>query len=281
MPTDNADQSRVREYYARFGEREWLRLCNAEDGAIEFAITCHTLETLLPGSGRVLDLGGGPGRYTIWLAERGYRVVLADLSPALLEIAKEKIAQSGVASNVESVTVADARDLSRWPDDSFDAVLSLGPFYHLPEPSDRKSAAAEMVRVLKSQAPAFVALMPRYALLRRTIAIADERRHLRQPEWLARLMRDGRFDNDVAGRFDYAFGVRPEDVIPFFAEFGLVSQRLLAAESVSVGLQGSIADLAGTDPAAYAAALAVMIEAASDPAIHGLSNHLLYVGRKT
>ena len=149
MPTDNADQSRVREYYARFGEREWLRLCNADDGAIEFAITCHTLETLLPGSGRVLDLGGGPGRYTIWLAERGYRVVLADLSPALLEIAKEKIAQSGVASNVESVTVADARDLSRWPDDSFDAVLSLGPFYHLPEPSDRKSAAAEMVRVLK------------------------------------------------------------------------------------------------------------------------------------
>jgi S-adenosylmethionine-dependent methyltransferase len=277
---DDPNQNRVREYYAQFGEREWLRLCNAEDGAIEFAITCHTLETFLPSSGRVLDLGGGPGRYAIWLAQRGYRVVLADLSPQLLEIARQKIALAGVERNIEAVTEADARDLSRWSADYFDAVVSLGPFYHLPDSLDRKTAAMEMVRVLKPRAPAFVALMPRYALLRRTLAIQDERRHLRQPDWLARLMNDGRFDNDVAGRFNHAFGVRPEEVIPFFAEFGLTSLRLLAAESLSVGLQREIAGLASTDPATYAIALKLMIDAASDPSIHGLSNHLLYVGRK-
>lgn len=276
----NESRDEVRAYYAAFGEREWLRLCNAGDGAIEFAITSHTLERFLPASGRILDLGGGPGRHTIWLAQRGYRVVLADLSPNLLGIAREKIALAGVESNVETVTEADARDLNRWPDGSFDGVLSLGPFYHLPDAADRKAAAMEMVRVLKSNAPAFVALMPRYALLRRTIAIADERRHLRQPDWLTRLMVDGRFDNDAVGRFNHAFGVRPEEVAPFFAEFGLTSHRLLAAESLSVGLQREIADLANTDPAAYAATLAVMIEAASDPSILGMSNHLLYVGRK-
>ncbi len=277
---NDSDQDEVRAYYAQFGEREWQRLCNAGDGSIEFAITCHTLESVLPASGRVLDIGGGPGRYAIWLAQRGYRVVLADLSPNLLEIAKEKIALAGVESNIETVTEADARNLSRWPDGSFDAVLSLGPFYHLPDATDRKAAATEMVRVLKSHAPAFVALMPRYALLRRTVAIADERRHLRQPDWLTRLMVDGCFDNDVVGRFNHAFGVRPEDVIPFFSAFGLASQRLLAAESLSVGLQREIADLAATDPVAYAATFAVMIEAASDPSILGMSNHLLYVGRK-
>ena len=139
----------MREYYAQFGEREWLRLCNAEDGAIEFAVTCHALATHLPKSGRILDIGGGPGRYTIWLAQRGYRVVLADLSPNLVDIAREKIAEAGVESNVESIGVADARDLKQWSDDSFDAVLSLGPFYHLPELHDRRAATAEMVRVLR------------------------------------------------------------------------------------------------------------------------------------
>jgi SAM-dependent methyltransferase len=78
----------VRSYYASFGEREWQRLTNPDDGAIEFALTKQLLERYLPPSGRILDLGGGPGRYSIWLAGRGYQVVLADLSPDLLAIAR-------------------------------------------------------------------------------------------------------------------------------------------------------------------------------------------------
>lgn len=280
MSSNDDSQDRVREYYAQFGEREWLRLCNAEDGAIEFAVTCHALATHLPKSGRILDIGGGPGRYTIWLARRGYRVVLADLSPNLLDIAREKIAGAGVGSTVESIGVADARDLKQWSGDSFDAVISLGPFYHLPESHDRRSATAEMVRVLRPGGLAFVALMPRYSFLRRTIAVRDERRHLLQPEWLRQLTDRGYFENDVAGRFNYGFGVRPAEIIPFFDEFGIEPVTLLAAESLSIGIQGPLADLSATDPDSYAVALTLMIEAASDPSIHGLSNHLIYVGRR-
>jgi 2-polyprenyl-3-methyl-5-hydroxy-6-metoxy-1,4-benzoquinol methylase len=120
----------VRAYYASFREREWARLENPADGAVEFAITCYTLGMYLPPEARVLDIGGRPGRYAIWLAMQGYRVVLADLSPELLSIARAKIEQSGVETMVEDIAEADACDLSRWADDSFDAVLSLGPFYH-------------------------------------------------------------------------------------------------------------------------------------------------------
>ena len=240
----------------------------------------HPTFAVLPKHGRILDIGGGPGRYTIWLAERGYRVVLADLSPELLDIARVKIAEAGVGSNVEAVVVADARDLKTWADSSFDAVLSFGPFYHLPEVGDRNAAAAEMVRVLRQEGPAFVALMPRYAYLRRTMALRDERRHLLQPEWLTKLTERGRFENDIAGRFDYGFGVRPEEIIPFFDTFGLQSETLLAAESLSVGLQGLLAEFSTHSPQAYAIALDLMIDAASDPSLHGSSNHLLYVGRK-
>ena len=62
------DSDAVRAYYASFGEREWARLENPDDGAIEFTVTCQTLATYLPSRARVLDIGGGPGRYTIWLA---------------------------------------------------------------------------------------------------------------------------------------------------------------------------------------------------------------------
>ncbi len=123
----------VRAYYAQFGEREWARLTHPTDGAVEYAVNRQLLAAHLPPTGRVLDLGGGPGRYTIWLAQRGYAVTLADLSPNLLAIARERIAQAGVAHRVEAVVEADACDLSRWEDGRFAAVVSLGPFYHLPK----------------------------------------------------------------------------------------------------------------------------------------------------
>ncbi len=111
----------------------------------------------------MLDLGGGPVRYTIWLAERGYQVVLGDLSPELLAIARTQIAAAGVDHQVEAIVEADACDLSRWHDASFDAVLCLGPFYHLPDPADRAQAVQELARVLRPGGIAAVALMPRYA----------------------------------------------------------------------------------------------------------------------
>src|SRR5438128_211532 len=105
---------RVREYYEARGESEWHRLALPFDGAIEWELHRRTLERLLPSAARVLDLGGGPGRWTVWLAERGHRVVLADLSPRMLEIARREIAAAGVGDGVEGVLEADARDLSRW-----------------------------------------------------------------------------------------------------------------------------------------------------------------------
>src|SRR4051794_4352516 len=75
----------VRAYYDQFGEREWARLGRPEDGALEFTIHCGTIAAHLPDGARVLDIGGRPGRYALWLAERGHRVVLADLSRELLD----------------------------------------------------------------------------------------------------------------------------------------------------------------------------------------------------
>lgn len=268
----------VRAYYAGFGEREWTRLENPDDGAVEFAITRHTLATYLPADARVLDIGGGPGRYAIWLAQRGHRVILADSSPELLSIARAKMEQAGVDAMAERIVEADACDLSLWADNSFDAVLSLGPFYHLPDAEDRHGAAVELGRVLRPGGKAFVALMPRYAFLRRTLAISDERHHLAQPDFVARLMEDGIFINDVPGGFTDGYGVRPEEVGPFFERYGFTMLALLAAEGIVINLQGALSELAVDDPVAYEAALELVIRTASDTSILGMAGHLLYVG---
>lgn len=270
----------VRTYYDRFGVREWQRLERTDEGWVEFFLTCHTLSMYLPNTARILDLGGGPGRYTLWLAERGYKVVLADLSPELIKIAQEKVAASRAASHVQEMSVADARDLSRWNDGSFDVVLALGPFYHLPDPADRDRAARELARVLRPGGLAFVALMPRYTFLRRTLAVASEQHHFAAPSFVQQVLDQGIFLNDRPGAFTGGYGVRPEEVEPFFAHYGLTMCTLLSAQGIVPDLQRQLSELAERNPVGYRAALDVIIRTASDPSILGMANHLLYVGRK-
>lgn len=272
-------QDDVRAYYARVGEREWDRLRRGE-GTIEFTVTCEALSSFLPSNGRILDIGGGPGRYAIWLARRGYRIVLGDLSPELVALARAHIDEAGVAQQVEDIVVADARDLARWGDASFDAVVSHGPFYHLPESTVREQAATELSRVLRPEVIAFVALMPRYAFLRRTLVAKDERSHLTQPGFLSHILDDGIFLNDIPGRFTGGWGVRPEEVGSFFERHGLEMLTLLGCQGIAAGLEDAVAELAATDPVAHRAIIDVILRTANDPSILGLCSHLLYVGQK-
>ncbi|MGA9347428.1 MAG: class I SAM-dependent methyltransferase, partial [Anaerolineae bacterium] len=135
----NRTSEAIRTLYDQQPEREWERL---ERHRTEFALTLRALaEHLPPPPARVLDCGGGPGRYAIELARRGYDVTLFDLSTECLRLAQEKAAQAGVTlAGYEQGT---ATDLSRFPDDAFDALLLMGPLYHLLEEKDRQQALAE------------------------------------------------------------------------------------------------------------------------------------------
>jgi S-adenosylmethionine-dependent methyltransferase len=267
----------VKAYYAGFAQREWARLENPFDGQVEFAVTCDALARYLPAHGHILDVGGGPGRYAIWLAEHGYRVTLADFSPELLTIARERIDAAGV--KVDAIVEADARDLTAWADASFDGVVCLGPFYHLTDSSDRVRAASELSRVLVNGGVVFIALMPALAFVRRSLAVPDERHLLLDAGFLERVLGDGIFINDVPGRFTRGYGVRVEDVEPFFARFGLQHLALLSAESLTVGLESALPALLG-DPVLAPLLIQLAIDHASDPGILGVARHLLYVGRK-
>ncbi|HEY41189.1 MAG TPA: class I SAM-dependent methyltransferase [Dehalococcoidia bacterium] len=139
------DISDIQSYYDAAVEQEDDRL---ERHQLERDITWRYLEKYLPPSGSVLDIGTGAGAYTLELARRGYTVTAVDISSKLIELCKQRVSDAGLEKSVRFI-VADARDLSDVKDDNFDAVLLMGPLYHLVLEEDRKIVLKEALNKLK------------------------------------------------------------------------------------------------------------------------------------
>jgi len=101
----------------------------------------------LGASGRMLDIGTGPGHIPLLVCERDARarVVGIDLARHMLEHAERHRAASPHASRIE-YRLADAKGLD-FDDGSFDAVFSNTILHHIPDP---RPFLAEAFRVLRS-----------------------------------------------------------------------------------------------------------------------------------
>ena len=100
---------------------------------------------LIPKSHRVLDLPCGGGRVTVHLAKQGYDLSSADLSEAMLEIARENVTKNGLKCPVERQDI----EKLTYPDDAFDTVVSFRLFHHFPNPEIRQRAVTELCRVAR------------------------------------------------------------------------------------------------------------------------------------
>jgi ubiquinone/menaquinone biosynthesis C-methylase UbiE len=93
--------------------------------------------------GRVLDVACGPGIVTSALAERAREVVALDLTPQMLQKAKERCTKAG-RTNV--VFKEGSATVLPFADACFDAVVTRLSFHHFLEPG---SVLKEMLRVLR------------------------------------------------------------------------------------------------------------------------------------
>ena len=249
------------------------RLASGPRSWVEFARTKELLERLLPPApARVLDVGGGPGLYAEWLAGATYDVTLVDPVPLHVEAAS---ARSASAERPFAVRLGEARGLSE-ADGFVDAVLLLGPLYHLTDRSDRVRALAEARRVLAADGVVAAAAISRFA----SLLDGMTQGFLRDPEFRAIVERDlgtGQHRNPT-GRPEYfttAYVHHPNELRAELSDAGLEPGGVYAIEG-----PGWLAAEGGDDPEVREAILRAVRAIELEPALLGASAHLLAVGRR-
>jgi ubiquinone/menaquinone biosynthesis C-methylase UbiE len=129
---------------------EWYKTFH---GAVEHYVDWELLKGYLPQGkdAKILDAAGGTGRITLPLAKMGYSVTLCDISPGMLNVARQKLRKAEVLDNVE-VCECDVRKL-RFADESFDFVLCW---------DGMAEAAKELIRVTKKGGKISMFLVNKY-----------------------------------------------------------------------------------------------------------------------
>jgi ubiquinone/menaquinone biosynthesis C-methylase UbiE len=235
------------------------------------------LRHLAPTPASVLDVGGGAGAYALWLSGLGYEVHLVD--PVPLHVEQARAASAATTAPLASAATGDARRLESG-DARFDAVLLLGPLYHLVGRGERLLALGEARRVLRPGGVLFAAAISRYASLvdgLRSGSLLDD------PAFAAiveRDLRDGVHVNDTGNPryFTTSFFHEPEELRAEVAEAGFEMVDLVGLEGAGTIVQDFAA--CWNDPKRRETVLRFVRLAERAPALMGVSPHLLAVGRR-
>lgn len=269
--------------YDRAGEREWTRHDRTPVNRLAFDTTREYLRETLPESGRVLDAGGGAGRYAVRLASAGHEVTLVDRSAEQCRVARRKAEEHGVDDRVR-VREGDLRDPP--VAGPFDAVCALGgPLSHVLEADERRAALEGFRDLVPDGAPIVVSVLGRLAALQSIVRNSPSEYSL-----LTDLAAHGDYTVDLAREH----GVDPE-AVPFEAHYyradeltaelegaGLTVEQLVGLEGPATNGDRDLAALfeESDDADALSANLrAVARELREDRSVADWSNHLLAVAR--
>jgi SAM-dependent methyltransferase len=254
----------MRAYYEQGKEQD--RLVGSK-GALEFERTKEILQRRMPPApSAVADIGGGPGQYALWLAGLGYTVQHRDL----MDLHVDQLRVSDHPSI--HTAVGDARHLDL-PDSSVDAVLLLGPLYHLSDRGDRIQTLKESGRIVRTGGPIFIAAISRWAP--RLDGVLQERLYEDNPRFLSLLPdveRTGQLPAVVPNGF-VGYTHRPGDLADEVSAAGLQLHDLVGVEGLP--LAGADMHSRVGDPIAWDVLLDAARAIERVPELLGLSPHLI------
>jgi ubiquinone/menaquinone biosynthesis C-methylase UbiE len=245
---------------------------------IEKVRTHQLLERYLPTPpAALLDVGGGSGVYAFWLAERGYQVHLIDSVAKHLEQARAA-AETMPGIQLASIKFGDARQLEH-EDSSIDAILLLGPLYHLTERQDRVRALREAYRVLRDGGVMFAASINRYASLVGALleGLLDD------PDFAPiyeRDIREGQHRNPTNNPdyFTTAFFHHPHELKEEVVDAGFNLIALLAVEG-PFRIARNFPEI-WQNPEMQERILGLARTLEAEPTLWGVSTHIMAVGKK-
>jgi hypothetical protein len=222
-------------------------------------------------------VGGAAGAYASLLARRGYEVHLVDFVPLHVEQAQrafDDLADSSFAT----ATIADARRLP-FRAHVFDAVLLLGPLYHLTERDDRIHTIGEALRILRGSGLIFAAAISRFASTYDGIArgfLSDENfRRIVEAD-----VANGQHRNPTEhpDYFTTAYFHHPEELAEELVAAGSTLDGVFAIEGPASWLADY--DYWADDPVRRDSLLTALRRVEREPSILGASAHILGIARR-
>ncbi|MCF6465538.1 class I SAM-dependent methyltransferase [Clostridium sp. Cult2] len=245
---------------------EWERL---ERHKIEFDITKRYLDEYIIGENlEIFDIGGGPGRYSIYLAEKGHKVSLLDLSKRNIEVAKKKSREKNIT--LEAYIHGNALELEQH-EQKYDVILLMGPLYHLIQGADRKAAVKGALRLLKPNGIIVVSFISNYAPIQDYLKGVHP---IESVDELLGYLKDG--VNTGESGFTTAYFTDYKEAKDLMNSFGLTEIVFAGVENILGAKENEINMLEERE---YRKWLEIGYQLSRDENLIGTSEHFLYIGR--
>jgi SAM-dependent methyltransferase len=265
----------VKKFYNSNAELEQKRL-DSPLCKIEFASTLKLIDKYFPRQGHICDIGGATGRYTIELVRKGYSVTLFDLSDEQVKLAGTKLIQNGLSA--EQLIIGDARDMSMFPSESFDAALFMGPMYHIVEQKERAKALHELKRILKPSGITIIAYLNSWGILK--TGITDFPDWYKDISFLRSMLFEHTFSGPDLTGFTECYWSTPEAALREVSEAGMEVISYAGAESFAGGMGKLLEQLAMDFKETYENIVTVASETCELDQYRETTDHLHIVARK-
>lgn len=217
---------KVKEYYDTHVPFEDRRL---EENVFELPVTFRYIDRYVRPGDKVLDVACGTGKYAQKLLDRGVRLALNDLSDKNMELTLQRV---GNHSNLIHSSVSDARYSDIWDRELWDAILILGPLYHMSERSDRVKLLQRAKNAVKKDGYLFLAFMSRTAGL--LYGVKNNPGGIRKGLGALQFWYNGTDDEFIEATkwFINAYFSFPEEIDPLVREAGLEPLHLAGIEGI-------------------------------------------------
>ncbi len=243
--------------------------------SIEFALTTRYLNKMIPDGSIVVDVGVGTGHYAELLAKRGCTIYLVDLSQRLLEAAHTRLKNCHCDRQILGIYNISATNLNPLKAGVCDAVLLLGPLYHLCSLEERKLAVAEVARILKPDGIIFAAGINRLAYFREQFR-SHSQQGLSRQKFHQQFLKDGNSDPVNTPPLGYAHLTNSEEFLQLFtASFEQIT--LIGVESFTAPFPTTGNTLSQRELEAW---IDLVEATGTTPEGLGMSDHFLYIGRR-
>ncbi len=265
---------KIRSEIERFYDEEYDEWNRLAYHVTEFEVTKRYLDRYITGSQKILDVGGGPGRYSIYLTEKGHEVTLLDLSGKNIRQAVEQAEKAGV--HLDSCIHGDALRLSEYlyKKEQFDAVLLMGPLYHLIREEDRKRALSEALGMLKPGGLIIAAFISTYAAIH---DYASQLYDFGDIDHLLHYLEDSRNHEEDAVGFTTSYFSSEEEARGLMEQAGVKELAFAGVENILCGKEERLLAL---EPVQREKWLELAWRLSGDKKLLGMSEHFLYIGEK-